>query len=83
MGDETLLNKTISIVQLGGNVEGITVISNGTTPLKEQDNVLLNLKKGYNDYYYLINGDYSLFFMDTNGTYKNAMTNKIHKNIEF
>ncbi|PFU19227.1 matrixin family metalloprotease [Bacillus cereus] len=82
-GDKTLLNKTISIIQLGGNAEGITVISNGTTPLKEQDNVLLYLKKGYNDYYYLINEDYSLFFRDTDGTYKNAITNKIHKNIEF
>lgn len=74
-GDKALLNKNITISQMGGQSENVQVISTDTTPVKKNQHLMLFLKK-VGDKYILINEDESIFVKGTSNKYANVKSKK-------
>ncbi|MBU5353376.1 matrixin family metalloprotease [Paenibacillus silvae] len=76
-GDPTLLNQKVTLYQMGGEDENVVVKYHGTTPLVENDSVILYLKKTGDHEYIPINEDVSIFKVGANEQLINLQSHKI------
>lgn len=81
-GDSAITNNQITVSQLGGQDDEVQILSKDVTPLKKNNKVILFLKKGPANSYYLINEDESIFLKDeTSGNYKNLNSDISKENL--
>ncbi|MEC0126685.1 hypothetical protein [Paenibacillus pabuli] len=76
-GDSALLNQKVSLSQMGGEDQNVVVKYHGTTPLVENDSVILYLKKTGDKEYIPINEDVSIFKVEANEQLTNLQSHKI------
>lgn len=75
-GDSALLHQNVSLYQMGGEDQNVAVKYHGTTPLNENDNVILYLKKIGDNEYIPINENVSIFKENSNGDFVNLQSQK-------
>lgn len=76
-GDSDLLNQKVTLYQMGGEDKDVVVKYHGTTPLVENDSVILYLKKIGDNEYIPINEDVSIYKVGTNEQLTNLQSLKI------
>ncbi|MFD0715710.1 matrixin family metalloprotease [Paenibacillus sp. GCM10027626] len=75
-GDSALLQQNVILYQMGGEDQNVVVKYHGTTPLNENDSVILYLKKIGDNEYIPINEDVSIFKVNSNGQFVNLESQK-------
>ncbi|MGG3308269.1 matrixin family metalloprotease [Paenibacillus lautus] len=76
-GDAALHNQTVALYQAGGEDENTAVKYHWSTPLKENDSVILYLKKIGEDEYIPINEDVGIFREDANQGFVNLQSQQL------
>jgi len=80
-GDSSLIDKNISLYQMGGEDKDVVVKYHDATPLDENDTVILYLKKTEDNYYIPINENVSIFKLNSYGEFVNLQSKTIYDKI--